>query len=81
MGFPRQEYRSGLPFLPSGDLLHPRIEPKSPALQADSLLLGNQDNLNYRSSILMDIGTFIERVMWTKPTTLSHFNVLSLNSK
>ena len=32
MGFPRQEYWSRLPFLPPGDLPHPGIEPKSPAL-------------------------------------------------
>ena len=38
MGFPSQEYWSGLPFLSPGDLLHPGIEPGSPALQADSLL-------------------------------------------
>ena len=37
MGFPRQEYRSGLPFPPPGDLPDPVIEPRSPALQADSL--------------------------------------------
>ena len=30
--FPRQEHWSGLPFLSSGDLLHPGIEPVSPAL-------------------------------------------------
>ena len=29
---------SGLPFPPSGDLPHKNIEPRSPALQADSLL-------------------------------------------
>ena len=32
MGFPRQEYWSGLPFLPPGDLPDPGIEPRSPAL-------------------------------------------------
>ena len=32
MGFSGQEYWSGLPFLPSGDLPHPGIEPRSPAL-------------------------------------------------
>ena len=37
MGFPRQEYWSGLPFLPPGDLPHPGIKPVSPALQAGSL--------------------------------------------
>ena len=32
MGFPRQEYRSGLPFPPSGDLSKPGIELTYPAL-------------------------------------------------
>ena len=32
MGFCRQEYWSGLPFPPPGHLLHPGIEPTSPAL-------------------------------------------------
>ena len=36
MGFPRQEYWSGLPFPPPGDLPNPGIEPESPSLQADS---------------------------------------------
>ena len=42
MGFPRQEYWSKLPFPSSGDLPDPGIEPVSPALQADSLLLKQQ---------------------------------------
>ena len=37
MGFSRQEYWSGLPFAPPGDLPNPGIKPMSPALQADSL--------------------------------------------
>ena len=37
MGFSRQEYWSGLPFLSPGDLPDPGIEPESPALQAHSL--------------------------------------------
>ena len=32
MGFPRQEYWSGLPFPSPGDLSDPGIEPVSPAL-------------------------------------------------
>ena len=35
--FSRQEYWSGLPFPSPGDLLDPGIEPRFPALQADSL--------------------------------------------
>src|SRR5574337_85264 len=38
MGFPRQEYWSGLPFPSPGDFPDPGIEPRSPALQAVSLL-------------------------------------------
>ena len=37
MGFSRQEYWSGLPFLTPGDLSKPGIKPRSPTLQADSL--------------------------------------------
>jgi len=37
MGFSRQEYWSGLPFPPPGDLSSPGIEPGSPTLQADDL--------------------------------------------
>ena len=37
-GFSRQEYRSGLPFPSPEDLPHPGIEPRFPALKADSLL-------------------------------------------
>ena len=36
MGFSRQEYWNGLPFPPPGDLPYPGMEPRSPALQADS---------------------------------------------
>ena len=37
-GFSRQEYWSGLPCASPGDLPNPRIEPRSPELQVDSLL-------------------------------------------
>ena len=36
-GFFRQEYWSGLPCPPPGDLPSPGIEPRSPTLQAESL--------------------------------------------
>ena len=38
MEFSRPEYWSGEPFPSPGDLPNPEIEPRSPALQADSLL-------------------------------------------
>ena len=37
MGFPRQEYWSGLPIPSPGGLPDPGIEPGSPALEADAL--------------------------------------------
>ena len=37
MEFSKQEYWIGLPFSSPGDLSDPGIEPRSPALQADSL--------------------------------------------
>ena len=37
MGLYRQEYWSGVPFPSPGDLPDPGIEPRSPALQADTL--------------------------------------------
>ena len=36
MGFPRQEYWSGLPFPSPGDLADPGIKPRSPALWTDA---------------------------------------------
>ena len=44
MGFPRQEYWSGLPCSPPEDLLDPGVEtvsPASPSFWVDSLLLSN----------------------------------------
>ena len=43
MEFSRQEYWSGLPCPPPGDLPSPGIKSGSPALQADSLPLSHQD--------------------------------------
>ena len=37
VGFSRQDYWSGLPCPPLGDLPDPGVEPRFPALQADSL--------------------------------------------
>ena len=46
MGFSRQEYWSGLPCPPPGDVPNPGIELTSPALQADSLRLSHQGSVN-----------------------------------
>ena len=41
MGFPRQQYRHGLPFPSPGTLPDPEVEPSNPALQVDSLQLSH----------------------------------------
>ena len=46
IGFSRQGYCSGLPFPPPGDLSGPGIEPASPELQVDALLLSHLGNPN-----------------------------------
>ena len=43
-GFSRQEYWNGLPCPPPGHLPNPGIQPRSPALQVDSLLSGPPGN-------------------------------------
>ena len=48
MGFPRQEYWSGLSFSSPEDLPDPRIRSTSPALQSDSLPLNRQGSPNFR---------------------------------
>ena len=45
MGCSRQEYWSGLPFLPPGDLPDPRIEPTSPALAGGFFTSEPSENL------------------------------------
>ena len=50
MGFPKQEYWSGLPFPSPGDLPDRGVKPGSPALQADSLWFEPPENpLNINS--------------------------------
>ena len=48
MGFSRQEYWSGLPFPSPEDFPNPGIEPRSPALQADTLLSEPPGNIKYK---------------------------------
>ena len=52
MGFSRQESWSGLPFPSPGDLPDPGIEPRSSALQADSLL---SEPLDYNYILYNDL--------------------------
>ena len=56
LGFSRQEHWSGLPCPPPGDLPNPRIEPRSPTLQVDSLPAepqGKPSTKNWEKNILL----------------------------
>ena len=68
MGFPKQEYWSGLPFPSPGDPPDPGIEPRSPALQADSLPFELQESL-YSIPIAT---THFKELELTMSQTLSH---------
>ena len=62
-GFSRQEYWSGLSCPPPGNLLNPGIEPRSAALQVDSLLtepLGKPKNTQEGSL------SFVQRIFQTQ---------------
>ena len=62
VGFSRQEYWSGLPFPPPGDLPDPGIEPISPevpVLEADSLPVSHQGMQSQYLSIYLSTHTHI----------------------
>ena len=69
MEFYRQEYYSGLPFPSPGNLPDPRIEPGSPALQADTLLSeppGKPDGFWIFRSLLLIAELREERKIWAR---------------
>ena len=85
MGFPRQEYWSGLPFTPPGDLPDPGIKPTSPvspALQVDSLPLSHQGSLwnkanaKYYSS---NLNVFLTLIFSIFPSLLLSFPSLNFS--
>ena len=61
-GFSRQEYWSGLPCPPPGDLPNPRIKPRSPALQEDSLSAELQGKPEEEITHLKDLGSIIRDI-------------------
>ena len=54
MGFPGQEYWSGLPFPSPGNLLNPGIETVFPGLQVDSLPLSHQGGKEMEENLTRD---------------------------
>ena len=69
MGFSKQEYWSGLPRPPPGDLPNPGTEPRSLTLQADSLPSGSPTVNNYipteKKKKKKDPGTTLSRELDT----------------
>ena len=66
-GFSRQQYWSGLPYSPPGDLPDPGIEPMSPAssaLQADSLPLSHGLHIYTYRYMYVCIYIYIKRLKW-----------------
>ena len=61
-GFSRQEYWSGLPCPPPGDLPNSGIAPRSPTLQADSLPTEPPGKLNVNMSYLLSASSCGSRV-------------------
>ena len=84
MGFSRQEYQSGLPFLSPGDLPDAGIKSRSSAFQVDSLLTKpsgkprNRILLNHlkRNEIMLFAATWMDPEM----ITLSEVNQRRANS-
>ena len=64
MGFPRQEYWSGLPFPSPGDLPKPGIKPRSPAWQVDSLPLSLGSPMPGRYVYLINVGSFLSFLLY-----------------
>ena len=82
MGFSRQEYWSWLPCRPPpGDLPNPRIEPRSPTLQADSLPsrpAGKSIYMHTHSCLQKDIMIHIHS--WASRFTQEIFHMVLVNS-
>ena len=80
MEFSRQEYWSGLPFPFPGDLPNPRIESRSPILQADALL-SELPGLYIYIYIYIYICNIYIYFFFTQLLTDLYFNKPFLNSK
>ena len=72
MGFLRQEYWSGLPFPPPGNLLHPGIKPASPTLAGGIFTSSPIDsvyNAKYSPLLAMILSTEEELIHFIPPMT------------
>ena len=74
MGFPRQEYWSGLPFPSPRDIPDSGMEPVSPALQVDSLPLSHlkSPKKDFRDHVIQLIFTFTHEDIETQESGDNH---------
>ena len=78
MGFPRQEYWSGVPFPSPGDLLNPGLEPTSPALQGrffTAVPPGKPCNNTVMNLIFL---TSLQPVRWTVVTESKYWQTVTI---
>ena len=75
MGLPRQEYWSGLPFLPPEDLTDPGIEPMSPALEGGLITtMKAHESLVFNSNEAMKILSLLFCFMFLDCFSIFHLN-------
>ena len=79
MGFPRQEYWTGLPFPSLEDLSDPGIEPMSLALQADSSLSGYYSSVKFSHSGMSNPASLSITNSWSPPKPMSMVLVMPSN--
>ena len=78
--FPGKEYSSGLPCPPPGDLPDLRIEPMSPAWQANSVLLSYQGICIYNTDIYMYyIYSHAHTLMWPMYSNTYKVNCIEID--
>ena len=80
MGFSKQEYQSGLPCPPPGDLPNLGMEPTSPALQADSFLLSYQGSPKIDISSVQLSSVTQSCLILSTPRTAAHQASLSITN-
>ena len=79
MGMPRQEYWSGLPCPPPGDLPNPGIKPRSPTLQVEYLLSEppGKTNFCHKTMQISHNDTYIPSLSNIPPLPSSHSSLKS----
>ena len=80
MGFSRQEYRSGLPIPPQGNVPHPVIEPVYPILQENCLPAEPSSKPMCNTHVCM-LSRFCRVRLFVTPWTVAHQAPLSMGKK